>query len=80
MLEHREQAGRKGLEQSLDTRLRTAREEIDEVVDTLRQRAATLERDAAGRAVNREPALSTGESGALRSESRRGIEAISPCV
>ncbi len=75
-LEHREQASRKDLAQSLDTRLRTAREEVDEVVDTLRQRAATLEREAAGRAAKREPALSTGESGALRGEARTALEAI----
>ena len=75
-LEHREQAGRKDLAQSLDARLRTAREEVDEVVDTLRQRAATLEREAAGRAAKREPALSTGESGALRGEARSALEAI----
>ena len=75
-LEHRERAGRKDLAQSVDTRLRTAREEIDEVVDTLRQRAATLEREAAGRAAKREPTLSTGESGALRGEARGALEAI----
>ena len=75
-LEHREQAGRKDLAQSLDTRLRAAREEIDEVVDTLRQRAATLEREAAGRAANREPPLSTGDSGALHGEARTALEAI----
>ena len=75
-IEHREQAGRKDLVQSLDIRLRTAREEIDEVVDTLRQRAVTLERQAAGRAANREPPLSTGDSGALRGDARTALEAI----
>ena len=75
-LERREQAGRKDLEQSLDTRLRTAREQIDAVVDTLRQRAATLEREAAERAINREPPLSTGDGGALRGEARTALEAI----
>ena len=75
-LERREQAGRKDLEQSLDTRLRAAREEIDDVVDTLRERAATIEREAAERAVNREPPPSTSDSGALRSEARAALEAI----
>ena len=75
-LERRERTGRKHLEQSLDTRLRTAREEIDEVVDTLRKRAATLERDAAERAVNSKSALSTGHGGALRSEARAALETI----
>ena len=75
-IERSEQAGRKDLEQSLDTRLRAAREEIDAVVDTLRQRAATLERAASERAFSREPALSTGDSGALRGEARAALEAI----
>ena len=75
-LERRERTGRQGLEQSLDTRLRTAREEVDDVVDTLRQRAVTLEREAAERAASGEPALSTGDGGALRSEARTALEAI----
>jgi DNA mismatch repair protein MutS2 len=75
-IENREQAGQKDLEQSLDTRLRTAREEIDAVIDSLRQRAATLEREAAARAANEEPALSTGKTGALRGEARSALEAI----
>ncbi|MCH7746753.1 MAG: endonuclease MutS2 [Acidobacteria bacterium] len=79
-LERRERAGRKDLEQSLDTRLRAARDEIDAVVDTLRQRAATLERQAAERAVTREPALSTGESGALGRQARAALEAIASGV
>ena len=74
--ERREQAGRKNLEQSLDTRFRTAREEIDEVVNTVRQRAAALEREATGRAANRETPLSTGETGALRGEARTALDAI----
>ena len=75
-IENSEQAGRKDLERSLDTRLRTAREEIDKVVNTLRLRASTLEREAAARAANEAPALSTGETGALRSEARTALEAI----
>ena len=66
-LERRERTSRRDLEQSLDTRLRTARAEIDEVVATLRQRAATLEREAAP---------STGDHGALRGEARAALEAI----
>jgi DNA mismatch repair protein MutS2 len=76
-IENREQADRKDLQQSLDTRLRTAREEIDKVVNTLRQRAATLKRKAAARAGNEAPALSTGETGALRGEARTALDAIS---
>ena len=75
-LELREQASRRDFERSLDTRLRAARDEIDEVVDTLRQRARTLERKAAERAVNHEPPLSTGDSGALGGEARAALETI----
>ena len=75
-LERRERAGREGLEQSIDTRLRAARGEIDDVVDSLRQRATTLEREAAERVVNREPALSTGDSGALRGDARAALDTV----
>ena len=75
-LERHEQARRKDLGQSLDTRLRTAREQIDEVVDTLRRRAATLEREATERTSHRQPALSTGDSGALRGEARDALDEI----
>ena len=75
-LERREETGRKNLGQSVDTRLRAAREEIDEVVNTLRQRAATLEREAAERAASRTPALSTGDSGALRGEARAALDTV----
>ena len=75
-LKRREETGRKDLGQSVDTRLRAAREEIDEVVDTLRQRAATLEREAAERAASRRAPLSTGDSGALRGEARAALETV----
>jgi len=75
-LERHEQARRKDLGQSLDTRLRAAREQIDEVVDTLRRRAATLEREATERSAHRQPALSTGDSGALRGDARHALDEI----
>ncbi len=75
-LQGRERAGLDDLEQALDTRLRAARGEIDEVVDTLRQRATALEREAAERATSGGAPLSTGDSGALRGEARAEIEAI----
>ena len=75
-LEEREAAGRKRLEQSLGERLRNARGEIDEIVAGLRERVAALEREAAGRIDNRERALSTGDSGALRAEARSALEAV----
>ncbi len=75
-LERHEQAHRKDLGQSLDTRLRTAREQIDEVVDTLRRRATTLEREATERTSHGQPALSTGDSGTLRGDARHALDEI----
>ena len=75
-IERLEQAGRKDLQQSLDTQLRTARKKIDEVIENLRERATLLEREAAERAVNKKPALSTGDGGALRAEARKAVETI----
>ena len=75
-LDERDEAGRKRLEQSLGERLRTARGEIDAVVGGLRERVASLEREAADRIDNRERALSTGDSGALRAEAQSALEDI----
>ncbi len=75
-LEEREAAGRKRLEQSLGERLRSARGEIDAIVAGLRERVAALEREAAGRLDNRERALSTGDSGALRAEAQSALEEV----
>ena len=75
-LEEREAAGRKRLEQSLGERLRTARGEIDEIVGGLRERVASLEREAAGRIDHRKPALSTGDRGSLRAEAQAAIESV----
>ena len=75
-LEEREAAGRKRLEQALGERLRTARGEIDEIVGGLRERVAAAEREAAARVGNRERALSTGDSGALRTEARSALEDV----
>ncbi len=75
-LEEREAAGRKRLEQALGERMRTARGEIDAIVGGLRERVAAAEREAAGRIGNRERALSTGDSGALRAEARSALEDV----
>ena len=75
-LEEREAAGRKRLEQSLGERLRSARGEIDAIVAGLRERVAALEQEAAGRIDNRERALSTGDSGALRAEAQSAVEEV----
>ena len=79
-LAEREAAGRKRLEQSLGERLRTARGEIDAIVGSLRERVASLEREAAARIDNRQPALSTGDRGSLRAEAQTAIESVARAV
>ena len=75
-LERREQAGRQRYEGSLDARLRTARAEIETVVSTLRQRAASLEREATTRADDRKRPLSTGDTGALRADAHAALDTV----
>ena len=75
-LERREQAGRQRDEGSLDARLRTARAEIETVVSTLRQRAASLEREATTRADDRKRPLSTGDTGALRADAHAALDTV----
>ena len=75
-LDEREQAGRKRIEQALGERLRTARGEIDAIVGGLRDRVATVEKEAAGRIDSRKRALSTGDSGALRAEAQSALERV----
>lgn len=75
-LEQRERAGEKRFEQALGERLRTARDEIDTIVGGLRERVAAAEKKAAGRVGGRKPALSTGDTGALRAEARAALERV----
>ena len=75
-LEEREQAGRKRFEETLGERLRSARDEIEAIVAGLRDRVAALEREATGRIGNRERALSTGDSGALRVEAQSALDTV----
>jgi len=72
----REGEGQQDLKRSLDARLRSARDEVDEVVSELRARAKTLEREAAERASRREPALSTGDAGALRAAAHGRLDTV----
>ena len=65
---------RQRLAEGIDDRLRSARTEIDAVVDGLRSRASELERTAETRAVSGETGLSTGETGALRAEARTALD------
>ena len=75
-LEDRERDHKRSVEQSVKTGLRSARDEIDEVVATLRARASSLEQEAAHRVARHEPALSTGDAGALRAEAQGRLDAV----
>jgi len=70
-LRHREESWKARLNQALDAQLREARAEIDTVLADLRRRTAALAAQTAHRAV--EP-MSTGETGATRSQARAAIE------
>ncbi len=70
-LKRREEAFQQRLRDRVDERLRDARREIDDVVRDLRQRAAAI-----ASAPRHVPALSTGDTGALRTEARAALDAI----
>jgi DNA mismatch repair protein MutS2 len=66
-LRDREEIFRKRLDQKIEERLRDARREIDNVVDALKARAATIPQ---GRLV------STGDIGAARADARSALESV----
>lgn len=70
-LRRREEAFRQRLQERVDERLRAARREIDDIVRDLKQRSARL-----ANAPRHVPALSTGDTGALRTEARAALDAI----
>jgi DNA mismatch repair protein MutS2 len=72
-LRNREETFRKRLDQRIDERLRDARREIDAVVDALKARTQALATDAERRAAR---LISTGETGAARTEARSALDAI----
>ncbi len=73
-LEARETKTRESLDRRVDEHVRSARAEIDAVVDDLRARAARLEQSAAERASVGQPVLSTGHTGTLRAEARSAVD------
>ena len=83
LLERREaelaQGGRalqQRVSEGLDQRLRDARREIDEVVEDLKRRTDALAIDVAGRSATYPGAISTGESGAMRTQARVALESV----
>ena len=71
-----ERALQQRVSEGLDRRLRDARREIDEVVGNLKRRTDALAIDAAGRSATYPGAISTGESGAMRTQARVALESV----
>jgi DNA mismatch repair protein MutS2 len=69
-LRQREETFRRRLSEELETNVRQARREIDDVIAALKTRAASLA-DTTGRA-----AVSTGDLGAARSDARLAVDAL----
>ncbi|MFN8062038.1 MAG: Smr/MutS family protein [Vicinamibacterales bacterium] len=74
-LRQREELSRKRLDEALHTQLREARREIDEAVETLKKRTEVIAKDVARRTFQA-PALSTGDTGALRNQARDAVEQV----
>ena len=72
-LRNREETFRRRLDERIEERLREARREIDAVVDALKSRTEALAADADRR---RARLISTGETGAARTEARAAIDAV----
>ena len=75
-LQEKEGVVHERLQAGVDEQVRAARDEIDTVVQTLRQRVSDLEQAASARATTGKAGLSTGDSGALRVEARAAVEMV----
>ena len=75
-LAQQERALQQRVSEGLDRRLHDARREIDEVVDDLKRRADALAIEAAGRSATYAGPISTGESGAMRTQARGALESV----
>ena len=69
-LKQREDTFRRRLNEELDTQVRQARKEIDDVIAGLKAKTASIARDAATETVT------TGETGAARSDARAAVESV----
>jgi DNA mismatch repair protein MutS2 len=69
-LRQREETFRRRLNEELETELRAARKQIDDVIGELKTKTA-----AASRGVERQ-AITTGDTGALRSDARNAVDTI----
>jgi len=75
-LRQREETFRRRLNEDLETQLRQARREIDDVITELKTRATAIALEAGRRTAGTMPAVSTGDTGAVRSEARAAIENV----
>jgi DNA mismatch repair protein MutS2 len=71
-LREREEAAKRRFDQQIDEQLRNARREIDAVVDDLKRRVAELAARAS--CEHRGAALSTGDTGAVRSDALNALD------
>jgi DNA mismatch repair protein MutS2 len=69
-LKQREETFRRRLTEELDTQVRQARREIDDVIAGLKEKTNAIAQDAA------RPAVSTGETGAARTDARAAVESV----
>jgi DNA mismatch repair protein MutS2 len=69
-LKQREETFRRRLNEELDTQVRQARREIDDVIAGLKEKTTAIAQEAARQAV------STGETGAARSDARSAVDSV----
>jgi DNA mismatch repair protein MutS2 len=78
-LKEREERLRQKLDEEIETRLRVARQDIDKVVNDLRQQVERLSDEAARRALHGK-SLSTGDAGMARADARAALDDVAQRV
>ena len=77
LLRHREDSVKQRLNEQLETRLREARRDIDDVIKGLKEKTDALAREAAEQAAAAaRTAISTGDAGAARADARAAVDRI----
>jgi DNA mismatch repair protein MutS2 len=79
-LAEREAVLKRRLDDKLNEKLREARTEVDRIVGQLKQKADVLSDRTQARLAARQPAVSTGDLGALRAEARAALGAIGATI
>jgi DNA mismatch repair protein MutS2 len=79
-LRQKEEHLKRRLDTEVEQRVRDARRQIDSVVDDVKRRAANLVSQAARRSAAAQVPLSTGETGAVRTEARASLDQIADRV